>query len=233
MKILIVEDDPIWQTKLQEILQNLGMNNLEFCNDIESFQASMTISQPEVIITDVFLGDQVIFDFLNDSTFQHIPILFITNSEQVELYERSKLIPIRSYLIKPFHAISLKAALDNIFKPQHEGISQQFPGIEVKGIHNEKIILQSSQIVFIRSEWNYCFIKTPNNQFLYRASMDKIQALLGDDMIRVHRSYFVNKNNITKISLSKMEISTTHNVIPIGRKYKENILEYMAKNRKL
>jgi DNA-binding LytR/AlgR family response regulator len=81
--------------------------------------------------------------------------------------------------------------------------------------------------VSIKSEWNYCVIKTPKNQFALKTNLIKLMSVLGEQMIRIHRSYIVNTKYIQKINLSKMTIKIENVILPIGRKNKSNVEAYL------
>ena len=100
-------------------------------------------------------------------------------------------------------------------------------GITVRGIFNEKIFLDVNNIVSVKSEWNYCVIKTPKNQFALKTNLIKLMLALGEQMIRTHRSYIVNTKYIQKINLSKMTIKIENVILPIGRKNKSNVEAYL------
>lgn len=48
------------------------------------------------------------------------------------------------------------------------------------------------------------------------------EQLTNKGFIRIHKSYLVNKKNIAKVT-SNQVILTNNEVIPLGRKYKNNI----------
>lgn len=233
MKILLIEDDSIWQTKIKILLEEIGYSDVSICERLESVLDTIDNSIPDLIISDILLGTDTIFDVF-DYHAPNIPILFITNSEETSLYAKSQKICNTLYLIKPFHKITLQASIDSLLKElksRQELAKEKF--ITVRGIGNEKINLRSDQIVFIISELNYCVIKTPKNQFALKSSLEKIQSSLGDDIIRIHKSYLVNRQFILKVDLSHKTVATRLGSIPIGRQYKSNVLAYLDSVREI
>jgi len=224
--ILIIEDDSIWKSKLDEILFQFNYSNLHFCSALE-VDLFLKKEIPELIIADIKLGENHIFDILKNDNYNKIPILFVTASTNIELYNRTKLFSNSSYLVKPFHPISMKAAIDRLICDNKIPIENKQYGITVRGIYNEKIFLDVNNIVSIKSEWNYCVIKTQKNQFALKTNLIKLMSVLGEQMIRIHRSYVVNTKYIQKINLSKMTIKIENVVLPIGRKNKSNVEAYL------
>jgi DNA-binding NtrC family response regulator len=111
--ILIIEDDSKWKSKLDEILFQFNYSNLHFCS---ALQVDLFLKKeiPELIIADIKMGENHIFDILKNDNYNKIPILFVTASTNIELYNCTKLFSNTSYLVKPFHPISMKAAIDRL-----------------------------------------------------------------------------------------------------------------------
>jgi len=231
--ILIIEDDPTWQHKLNEILFQFNFSNLNFCSKIEEVDLFLKKQIPDLIIADILIIENYIFDILSNESFINIPILFVTASTDIELYNYTKIFSNTSYLVKPFHPISVKAAIDKLIGDEKIPIEKKQYGITVRGIYNEKIFLDVNNIVSVKSELNYCVIKTPKNQFALKTNLIKLMSELGEQMIRIHRSHIVNTKYIQKINLSKMTIKIENMLLPIGRKNKTNVEAYLKLKREI
>ncbi len=87
-----------------------------------------------------------------------------------------------------------------------------------------RINIPVQNILFIKSEHVYCRLFFINNQkVLQRISLEKLLDKLPEDtFIRVHRSFLVNVNHISKFNHSKVMVGDT--VIPIGRTWKEKVV---------
>ena len=62
--ILIIEDDPKWKCKLDEILFQFNYSNLHFCSALE-VELFLKKEIPELIIVDLKMGENHIFEILN------------------------------------------------------------------------------------------------------------------------------------------------------------------------
>lgn len=227
MKLLLIEDNPIWQTKLEIILVELNFCEIEICDNLETAEKYLSQSSPDLIIADIVLGDELIFDLFKNDTYKHIPCLFVTSHEETELYQLSKAIPDSFFLIKPFHKLTVLSAIDKVMLHHKKMTPLNKSGIEVKGQYGEKIFLEPTHVVYLKSELNYCLIKTPKNQFLLKASLIQIKEKLGADIIQIHKTYMVNKNHIKNIFLQKMKIETECGTLPLGRLFKPQIINFM------
>lgn len=91
-----------------------------------------------------------------------------------------------------------------------------------KSIRKVKI----NDIVFVESLRNYCRIKLIDSEITVLKTLTSVQELLPESkFVRIHRSFLINKDNITSVSPSKIEIN--HMTIPVGRKYKDEVKKKM------
>jgi len=86
--------------------------------------------------------------------------------------------------------------------------------------------IKINDIVFVESLRNYCRIKLIDSEITVLKTLTSVQELLPESkFVRIHRSFLVNKDNITSVSPSKIEIN--HMSIPVGRKYKDEVKKKM------
>jgi len=86
--------------------------------------------------------------------------------------------------------------------------------------------IKINDIVFVESLRNYCRIKLIDSEITVLKTLTSIQELLPESkFVRIHRSFLVNKDNITSVSPSKIEINNM--TIPVGRKYKDEVKKKM------
>lgn len=232
MHVLLIEDDILWQTKIEILLHEIDptwkVNTVSEANQAIQY---LKDTIPDVVISDVLLGNVTAFSLFQNDKYRLIPIVFITISEDDMFYNHSKIFPDAFYLVKPFHRISLKAAIDKTLVNYRRQFNRNAKGIQVRGIHNEKINLKAHEIVYIESEKNYCILKTIKNNYALKISLSKLLEELEPNLIQIHKSYIVNKKFIKRLSMSKKELQTEIGILPIGRKYKESILSYLEEKR--
>lgn len=231
VKILLIEDDILWRSNLLSQLDKLGLNDVVECENITDALQHLSNETPDLIITDIILGDSNAFELFKHKQYLDIPCIFVTVSESMFFYDLSKTMKSSAYLIKPFHYISLQAAIDKVLVKPTDNISvSNKKSIQVKGLQNEQIELKINHIIYIASERNYSIIKTMNNQFKIKSSLASINEIFDNELMQVHRSYLVNKLNIIDANLNTMEIETTIGKIPIGITYKADLLKLLSEN---
>jgi two-component system, LytTR family, response regulator LytT len=110
---------------------------------------------------------------------------------------------------------------------------QRLTELEQKNKLNERRILtvrvnrknapiELDKITYIESLSDYIQIHTVNESFITKEKISSISEKLPDWFIRIHRSFIVNKHQIT--SYNKEIVFVAEKELPIGRKYKNQIL---------
>ena len=101
--ILIIEDDPTYIQVLTYELKNLGWD-VESANTIESAQNYVSIKQPEIIVSDVFLPDGSGIDLSKEfmHTAKNSLVILITGYPDLTQAIESLGGNVYDYLLKPF-----------------------------------------------------------------------------------------------------------------------------------
>lgn len=86
--------------------------------------------------------------------------------------------------------------------------------------------LRPDDIRFVHSSGNYCEIHTTKRQFLVKKSLASlIEVLQPYGLRQVHRSYLVGLHHIDRVHATENRIELGEQRIPLGRKYREPLLE--------
>jgi len=102
-KILIIEDDRSLQSALVEIIQQEGFET-ESAFDGEEGLAKIRSFGPDLILLDIILPKKDGFDLLSeikkDEALKNIPVLVLTNLEEVNNIQKALDLGANSYLVK-------------------------------------------------------------------------------------------------------------------------------------
>ena len=154
----------------------------------------------DIIITDVMLGNDMIFDVLNIVP-SHVPLIFVTSHEEFALkaFEYHSL----SYLIKPVEEANLIKAISKavrlrkvspLLTPQGSWSKggEENPRMVVKTFNGERIIYFST-IRYIVSEQKNTYIKLlDGNSYRVDKTLDEMAMQLGEEKFKkVNRKYIV------------------------------------------
>lgn len=216
INILIIEDTPEQSDALIKVLLEnkytvVGVAR-NFTDSLKLFYAN-TI---DIIIIDVFLDgkpDGITFaESINIIPNASKPFVFLTSSQDRQIFERAKLTKPFSFLMKPFNELEILYAIEmavekfyeqtNVFLTEEQDtvISNDFLFIKKKN-SLKKVALQD--ILYIEVEERYCNIITEKEKFVILISLTKISALLDPaKFIRTHRNTIVNTDKIEEIILA-------------------------------
>ena len=103
-KILIVEDDEIYSSILQSILEEVGYRVFCECEGNKGLKR-MAVTQPDYVLLDYELPDMTGLDFLktvkSSNLLRHIPIIMLTGHNDRELVKKSILGGSKAFIVKP------------------------------------------------------------------------------------------------------------------------------------
>lgn len=87
-----------------------------------------------------------------------------------------------------------------------------------------KVTLDLSEILFVESRDTEVWVCATNGRkYRNKTGITQWENLLGEDFIRVHRSFVIRKSSVASISNDTVILSDG-NEIPVSRKYREDVL---------
>lgn len=232
--ILIVDDEKLVRNYLKRLI--LEREDIEILgeaeNGIEAMEKVRELS-PDIILLDIQmprLDGFGVLDFIEDPP----PTIFVTAYEKyaIQAFEVNAI----DYILKPVAKDRLFAAIDKakVYIKRRELWEKESTCI-LKYIRNKEIskialstregyeLLNVEEIFWIEAEADYTSIRTVDNKFLYNRNLKNLESRLPKDLfLRVHRSYIVNLEKVTKmVSLGggRYELRMKDNkVIPVARR---------------
>lgn len=228
LNCIIVDDNEIDRLTVVSHVKNC--NKLEL---LESFDSALLAKdylvsiKPDVIFLDIDMPE------LNGIELRklenEIPAcIFITSHPEhaVESFDLETL----DFIVKPItkdRFLSIIDKLENFFDIREKAqlyensIGGNF--IEIKeGYSTVKIKLH--EIIYLEALKDYTFIYTINKRHCILKSIGNVlKTSEFSDFIRIHRSYAIRKEYITKVSSLEIELNEQIK-LPIGRNFKDNIL---------
>ncbi len=238
INVLIIEDTPEQSDALSKVLL---ANKYNVVGVARSYPEALKLfyEQPiDIIVIDVFLDgkpDGITFaETINIIPNASKPFVFLTSSQDRQIFERAKLTKPFSFLMKPFNELEILYALEmavekfyeqnNVFlsEDQNTVISNDFLFIKKKNAL-KKVALDD--ILYIEVEERYCNIITEKEKFVILISLTKISDLLDKNkFIRTHRNTIVNSDKIEEIILAdNLVILKGNHKINLSDTYKDFI----------
>jgi two-component system LytT family response regulator len=210
-KALVIDDEPLAVSLVREYLQAYPQIEVvqECHNGFEGVKAIQQ-HQPDLIFLDVQMPKITGFEMLE--LLDEMPsVIFTTAFDEyaIKAFEAHAV----DYLLKPFSKERFSKAVDKWLEQQ----KQQTRPVAVRELVEEGAALETLQrvvvktganiriipveeIVYLEADDDYVKINTAKESFLKKQTMGHFEkALPADTFVRVHRSFMVQLNQITRL----------------------------------
>lgn len=222
-KILLIDDEPLARSLLEEMLEtDERLQIIGTCGDGFEGLKAIQQHQPDLIFLDIQMPKITGFEMLE--LLDNPPkVIFTTAYDEYALkaFEVSAL----DYLLKPITPERVRKAVEKFWNAeipnypsgkQVPKMPEQLRRIVVKEGQEIKII-PLEEVLFIEAADDYAKITTAGKYYLKHQRMSAFEAQLPAwQFVRTHRSYIVNTQQIQKVELYEKEQYCT--VLHDGRK---------------
>lgn len=206
IKTLIIDDEPLAASIVQEFLADFPQFELAaVCQN--GFQGLKAIQEhePDLIFLDVQMPKITGFEMLEllDSP----PAVIFTTAFDHYALKAFDAMAI-DYLLKPFSKDRFSQAIEKFLSQQGVDVvsTQKLNELAEKRnrlvvrVKNEIKIIPTHEVSFFEAEDDYIAIHTSSGKYLKKMTMKSLEEALDPaKFVRVHRSYMINLNEITKI----------------------------------
>lgn len=212
MRVILIDDEPLARSVVVEYLQSWPqIEILQECGD--GFEGVKAIAQhnPDLIFLDIQMPKINGFEML-ELIDQPPSVIFTTAFDEyaIKAFEEHAI----DYLLKPFTKERFDKAVQKWMDTQQTletktATTQILDNIQTSSPKNERVVVKTgnkikiipvNDIIFLAADDDYVKIHTPEGSFLKNKTMAYFEKLLGEeDFVRVHRSYIVKIDEITRI----------------------------------
>lgn len=235
MKVLIVEDEPLYRNHLCILVDKLGHEVVAAVDNALDALAAAKTNQPDLALLDVHLaGDH---DGIETGTklreLGPIALIFITSQSDDLTFKRARRLGSINFLLKPFDELQVQRAIeltelsgDNY--PPNPPMKEHFIYVKT-GNHLRKI--HPPDISLVMAQGRYCEIHEKGHKHLVRMPFQEIvDQLPTPPFLRAHRSFLINENFVSAIDLPNSEIILNDNQrIPLAKRQREDFLQRIKK----
>jgi two-component system, LytTR family, response regulator len=216
MRVLIVDDEPLAQTALADILSRTPqIKYFDTANDAVEALEKITVQDFDIIILDISMPEVSGFELLDQITAKNriLPaIIFVTAHEQhaIAAFHKHAL----DYVLKPYTRERMVEALGVAFRraagemaikvvetlPHLERLTQRrATRIAIKS-NGRILFIEPEDIITVKAEGNYVLLQKQAGSYLLRESLSAMeQSLKPHGFIRIHRSMLVNSSCVEEI----------------------------------
>lgn len=229
---LIVDDEQLARNLLEGYVAKMPMLELKGkCKNPMEAMAIMQSEKIDLLFLDIQMPELTGVEFIK--VMQHKPAVIFTTAYSEYALEGYQL-DVIDYLLKPF-------ALERFVKAVNKAIeyidlkrnsSQKEPAQKTESLllHADHKIyrVDPDDILYIEGLKEYVSYYTKERRIIVLQSLKSIEERLPrDKFIRVHRSYIVPVNKIKSLDGNQVQIGDK--LIPIGRSYKDDVMNRVFK----
>ncbi len=221
MNCIIIEDQPPAQRILRKYIEDYGSLHLVgvYGNALESTDV-INSGEVDLLFLDIHLPKLSGIDFLKTLTMPPKVILTTAFSDfALESYDLN----VVDYLLKPFSFGRFIQAIDKV-NIRIQSLSSEKSESQYMFIKSgyEHIKVHIDEILCIKADGDYTEFNLGDKKLLSSEPLKHWVDYFGDKMVRVHKSYIINKDHIQIIRSSHVILHDSL-TIPIGRAYKDDI----------
>ncbi len=241
VRVLIIEDTIAESDALAEMLIAHHYSIAGIARTFSDALKLLYSCEADLVIIDVFLNgspDGIAFaETLSITPEISKPFVFLTSSNDRQVFERARLTKPFSFLLKPYNQLELLYAIEMAVEKFYVQSGTFLGGTEDTVLSADCLFIKKKQslkkvllddIIFIEVEERYCNIITTQEKFVVMISLTKIGALLKNDkFVQTHRNYLINTDKIEEIMLQDnlVILKGGHKVV-LGEKHKDFIRKF-------
>ncbi len=252
LRVLIVDDERLAREKLRRTLAEAEAVRVvgEAANGSEAIER-IRKDRPDVVFLDVQMPGMDGFDVIERLPADAIPaVVFVTAHDEYAI--RAFDVEAIDYLLKPFDRLRLRQTLERVRRQLGQEPRQlveklrrilESPGaagasLRRIAVHSGGRIqsLKVEEISWIEAADNYVRVHTPRAVHLIRETLGSLERRLDPTLfIRIHRSAIVKIETIREVESlfhgDYAAVLTTGERLPVGRRYRDRLVEAMGGRR--
>lgn len=230
-KCLIIDDEPLAIEVIESYVERIASLEVAgtFRNAIKAFDYLQTGATVDLIFLDIQMPKLTGIEFLK--TLKNPPQVIFTTAYREYALEGFELEAL-DYLLKP---ISFDRFMKAVSKVTARTPIPLKTSVDVDGddfiffkCDKKMIRISLGEVYYIESIKDYVKIKTATKEIVTHQKISVLEKKLPTKyFIRIHRSFIVNIPRIESYSASEVELN--YESIPIGRNYKQDVMDTLGK----
>jgi DNA-binding LytR/AlgR family response regulator len=224
LRYLIVDDDELARLSIEAAAkQHPFLIKCGSSSHAIEAREMILASSPDIVFADIEMPEVSGIDLLRTLVGKVPAPVFVTSHPEfaIDSYELECI----DYLLKPFtekRFARCAQKLYDFFRLKSDALAyikeSQGDSITIKQGY-DKFKVQISSILYLEAMKDYTRIKTETAQYLVLETLTSMsEKIPAEKFIRIHRSFIVNQDKVTGITLNKVHIKECQ--LPVGKSYK-------------
>lgn len=222
MKAIAIDDEPVALDIVRMMAEKVQFITLEetFTNAFKALDY-LRHSPVDLIFMDISMPDISGIDLVK--SLPRKPLIIFTTAYSEHAVESFDLDAV-DFLLKPFSAARFIRACNKAYEIYSVRNTSQAKNHLFLKDGTDQVKVFFDDIAYIEATGNYLQVITPAQKIITRMTISECEQLLpADQFIRVHRSYIVSRNKITRVQRHQLVINDQ--AIPIGASYLQSLNE--------
>jgi len=242
INVIIVDDEPLAQDVLETYIEKLPeLNLVKKCGNALEANEALQENDIDLMFLDIQMPQLTGIDFLK--TLTQPPLVIFTTAYPnyaIEGFELNAL----DYLLKPISLERFMKAVNKASEQLELRKRESSGGSDSDGVEatdyifvkaDKKLVkINYRDILYIEGLKDYVIIRMNHGRVITLQTMKSLEDKLPQHMFkRIHRSYIVNLEKINAMVGNMVEIMEKNQAkhLPIGKNYRDDLLEIINKNR--
>lgn len=237
IKILIVEDNPLFAIEIETIVNQLGHVKTQIISSIEAAIEFIELQLPDLLLLSLKAREQLSgLETLAELKDYGVPIIFLCEQKDEVIYEKAKLLEPYGFIFKPYEKLTLRSTIEMaLFHKSRpfltSGMAQAWKeNLLVKEVlfvkrNNKLFKVHLLDILVIEAEGNYSILNTLHKKFAIKTSLKQLKQKLSPRLfIQIHRNYIVQIPHVDTVDITSGEVQVNNKNYPIGGKFKHRFI---------
>lgn len=250
IRILIIEDTPLYAMQLRLCLDELGYESVGPATNAEQGEALFLATTPDLVLLDIGLEGPVDGIELAQRLREHrpdMPLIFVTSYSDRTTFERARAVGPLAYVSKPFlvptvqHAIELALQQTQHLVPPIPGAMPPPPPLTTDENWSEDVLVRDaffvknrdrltkihrSEVLAIEASEGYSLLRTDTGgKYLLSMSLGRLEEkLAGNGFLRTHRTWLINAERVDEILLDQNSVRLQTLLVPVSAGHRAELL---------
>jgi two-component system LytT family response regulator len=245
LKVIIIDDQSSSRSSLRQKL-NVHCPDVEViaeCENGEEGIKTIEHAEPDIVFLDVEMPRMNGFTMLQQLSKRNFEVIFTTAYDHYAI--RAIRFSALDYLVKPIEVEELKASVETVRQKRNRPAGNQRIETLLYNLVNERNLntrlaipsqeglqfIELHDIIYLQAESNYTIIHLQSEpKIVVSKTLKDFEELLPPAVfLRIHHSYIINKNRITKYIKGEggQVVMNNGQTLDVARRKKEEFLEAM------
>lgn len=220
IKCIAIDDEPIALNIIREYCKKYGNIDLETFSSPIAGMERIHSTQPDIVFLDIEMNSHNGVELARELP-SGTCLIFTTAYSQYALDGFN--VDAIDFLHKPIFYPRFERAIEKAVKWLDKEIAKPSRDTITLKVEHKNVVIDIDDIIYIEAMDNYVKVYRKNlPMVLSQITMKEMETMFpGNKLMRVHRSFIVSLNVISKFSNRKIYLNNVEKPIPVGRKYIE------------